>query len=203
MAVLAAGCTSTTLDDGVPAGGGYSYAGGTSADLPETMPMPAFARSGASEDVVMAALATQDESAASVDGGDADRGIADGQRANLDRLIVKYAALYDVPEALVRRVIRRESNYRPAAYSKGNWGLMQIRHATARGMGYDGPARGLLDAETNLKYGVKYLRGAWLVAQGDTDRAVRFYASGYYYDAKRMGLLDETELGRDRIRRRG
>ena len=197
-AVLAAGCTSTTLDDGVQAGAGYSYAGGTSADLPETMPMPAFARSGASEGVVMAALATRGESAARVDGG-----VADPQRADLDRLIVKYAALYEVPEALVRRVIRRESNYRPGAYSKGNWGLMQIRHATARGMGYDGPAKGLLDAETNLKYAVKYLRGAWLVAQGDPDRAVRFYASGYYYDAKRMGLLDETGLGRDRIRRRG
>ena len=123
-------------------------------------------------------------------------------RADLDGLIAKYAALYEVPEALVRRVIKRESNYRPEAYSKGNWGLMQIRHATARGMGYDGPARGLLDAETNLKFAVKYLRGAWLVAQGDADRAVRFYASGYYYDAKRMGLLDETGLGKDRARRR-
>ena len=79
---------------------------------------------------------------------------------------------------------------------------MQIRHATARGMGYEGPARGLLDAETNLRYAVKYLRGAWLVAKGDMDRAVRFYASGYYYDAKRMGLLDETGLGRDRTRTR-
>ena len=33
------------------------------------------------------------------------------------------------------------------------------------------------------------------------DRAVRFYASGYYYDAKRKGLLDETGLGVDRRRR--
>ena len=79
---------------------------------------------------------------------------------------------------------------------------MQIKHATARGMGYDGNAKGLLDAETNLKYAVKYLRGAWLVAQGDSDRAVRFYASGYYYDAKRMGMLEETGLGSDRKRKR-
>ena len=196
-AVLVAGCTSTTLDEGVEAGAGYSYAGATSADLPETMPMPAFARSDASEGVAMAALATRSEDEARVD----DRP-AEPRSPDLDRLIAKYAALYQVPEALVRRVIERESNYRPAAYSKGNWGLMQIRHATARGMGYDGPAKGLLDAETNLKYAVKYLRGAWLVAQGNADRAVRFYASGYYYDAKRMGLLDETGLGRDRIRRR-
>jgi soluble lytic murein transglycosylase-like protein len=194
-AILLAGCTSATLD----AGGepGFSYAGGTAAGLPDTMPIPtnSFARSSIPDDAAMAALESRPEV-------EADNGERGTRRADLDGLIARYAALYEVPEALVRRVIRRESNYRPEAYSKGNWGLMQIRHATARGMGYEGPARGLLDAETNLKYAVKYLRGAWLVAKGDMDRAVRFYASGYYYDAKRMGLLGETGLGRDRARRR-
>ena len=70
-------------------------------------------------------------------------------------------------------------------------------------MGYRGAASGLLDAETNLKYAVKYLRGAYLTAGGNYDRSVRLYASGYYYDAKRKGLLDETGLGKDRRRRRG
>lgn len=79
---------------------------------------------------------------------------------------------------------------------------MQIKHATARGMGYDGPASGLFDAETNLKYAVKYLRGAWLVAGGNAKRADRLYQSGYYYDAKRKGMLEETGLGRDLGRRR-
>ncbi len=79
---------------------------------------------------------------------------------------------------------------------------MQILPQTAKGMGYQGTAQGLLDAETNLKFAVKYLRGAWLVADGDHDRAVLFYARGYYYDAKRRGLLDETGLGKDRKRRR-
>jgi soluble lytic murein transglycosylase-like protein len=123
-------------------------------------------------------------------------------RSRLDRLIAHYAAAYDVPEALVHRVVRRESNYRPSAYNSGNWGLMQIRYATARGMGYTGKAEGLLDAETNLRYAVRYLRGAWLVAGGDHDQAIRLYARGYYYDAKRAGLLDETGLGSDRVRKR-
>lgn len=122
--------------------------------------------------------------------------------AHVDRLIAKYAALYEVPEAFVRQVVKRESTFNPSAYNKGHWGLMQIKHATARGMGYDGPAEGLLDPETNLKYAVKYLRGAYLVAGGDTRRADRLYQRGYYYDAKRAGLLDETGLGRDRPRRR-
>ena len=126
----------------------------------------------------------------------------DTPRGEVDRLIAKYAALYEVPETLVRRVVKRESNFNPRARNRVYWGLMQIRHDTARGMGYQGNAQGLLDAETNLKYAVKYLRGAYMVADGNHDLAVRFYARGYYYDAKRKGMLDETGLGRDRKRKR-
>ncbi len=71
---------------------------------------------------------------------------------------------------------------------------MQILPQTARTMGYRGPASGLLDADTNLKYAVKYLRGAYLVANGNHDKAVMWYARGYYYEAKRKGLLEETGL---------
>lgn len=112
----------------------------------------------------------------------------------IDALITKYAALYEIPEALLHRVIKRESRYNPKAYSKGNYGLMQIRYNTAKGMGYTGTPNGLFDAETNIKYGAKYLRGAWMVADNQHDGAVRLYASGYYYTAKRKGLLEETGL---------
>lgn len=126
----------------------------------------------------------------------------DTPRGEVDRLIAKYAAHYEVPETLVRRVVKRESNFNPKARNGPYWGLMQILPQTAKGMGYQGTAQGLLDAETNLKFAVKYLRGAYLVADGNHDQAVRFYARGYYYDAKRRGLLDETGLGKDRKRRR-
>jgi len=79
---------------------------------------------------------------------------------------------------------------------------MQILPATARTMGYRGDASGLLDAETNLKYAGKYLRGAYLVADGNHDLAVRYYSRGYYYDAKRKGMLEVTGLGKDRRRMR-
>jgi soluble lytic murein transglycosylase-like protein len=111
----------------------------------------------------------------------------------LNALIKKYSKIYEVPEELVHRVVRRESRYNPSAYSRGNYGLMQIRYNTAKAMGYDGPAEGLFDAETNIKYAVKYLKGAWLVADNDHDDAVRLYARGYYYDAKRRGLLHLTQ----------
>jgi soluble lytic murein transglycosylase-like protein len=127
---------------------------------------------------------------------------ATGVRGDVDRLIDKYAALYQVPVDLVRHVVNRESTFNPKAYNNGHWGLMQIKHATARGMGYDGPAKGLFDAETNLKYAVKYLRGAWLVADRNAKKADWLYQTGYYFDAKRKGLLEATGLGVDRKRRR-
>ncbi|CDX15679.1 Lytic transglycosylase catalytic [Mesorhizobium sp. ORS 3324] len=123
---------------------------------------------------------------------------ASGPRAEIERLIEKYSAIYEVPVDLVRHVVNRESTFNPKAYNHGHWGLMQIKHATARGMGYDGPASGLFDAETNLKYAVKYLRGAWLVSGGNAKRADTLYQTGYYYDAKRKGLLEQTGLGVDR-----
>jgi soluble lytic murein transglycosylase-like protein len=73
---------------------------------------------------------------------------------------------------------------------------MQIKHATARGMGYTGSASGLLDADTNLTYAVRYLAGAYRVAGGNQDRTVAYYASGYYYVAKRLGLTKTVAQGR-------
>ncbi|CAN7329061.1 transglycosylase SLT domain-containing protein [Pararhizobium sp. LjRoot235] len=111
-------------------------------------------------------------------------------RPELDRLIAYYAKLNNIPEELVHRVVKRESTYNPRAYHAGNYGLMQIRYNTAKSLGYQGPAEGLFDAETNLKYATKYLAGAWMVADNQNDGAVRLYASGYYYHAKRKGLLE-------------
>ncbi|WP_043615858.1 lytic transglycosylase domain-containing protein [Ensifer sp. ZNC0028] len=115
-------------------------------------------------------------------------------RPELDKMIKYYADLNGIPVELVHRVVKRESNYNPRAYSKGNYGLMQIRYNTAKGLGYDGPAEGLFDAETNLKYATKYLHGAWMVADNQHDGAVKLYASGYYYHAKRKGLLEELGM---------
>jgi len=115
----------------------------------------------------------------------------------MDTLIARYSDEYGVPETLVHRVVKRESTYNPQARNGGHYGLMQIKPETARTMGYSGGAAGLYDAETNLKYGVKYLRGAWLLADGSEDRAVRLYSSGYYYEAKRRGMLVETGLRAD------
>lgn len=110
----------------------------------------------------------------------------------LRQMIVEAAAENEVPVTLVQRVVIRESTHRPEARNGPYFGLMQILPATARSMGFRGEPSDLLDAETNLKYAVRYLRGAWLVSDGDEAEAVGWYARGYYYEAKRRGLLDET-----------
>jgi soluble lytic murein transglycosylase-like protein len=120
---------------------------------------------------------------------------AASDRATIDALVAQHAKAHGVPEALVHRIIRRESDYNSGASNRGNLGLMQIRYATARGMGYTGPASGLLDANTNLAYAVPYLANAYKVAGGNLDRAVSLYAGGYYYEAKRKGLLRQLRTG--------
>jgi soluble lytic murein transglycosylase-like protein len=117
-----------------------------------------------------------------------------GETPEMDRLVDQYARLYAMPASLIHRVIRRESGYNPTARNGSYYGLLQIMPQTARQMGYNGPPSGLLDAETNLRYAGKYLRGAWLVSRGNQDRALYWYSHGYYYEAKRMGLLEETGL---------
>ena len=122
--------------------------------------------------------------------------IALAQRAQYDALVATYAAANGLPEVLVHRVIVRESRYQPHLVGRGGTiGLMQIKLATARSLGYSGDAAGLRDPDTNLTYGVKYLAGAFRAANGDHDRAVHYYASGYYAAAKRARLKHVTSEG--------
>src|SRR6266550_5765918 len=112
--------------------------------------------------------------------------IASAQRAQYEALVATHARANGVPEALVHRVIVRESRYQPRLIGRGGTiGMMQIKLATARGLGYTGSAEGLRDPDTNLTYAVKYLAGAYRAANGDHRRAMHYYASGYYGVAKR------------------
>jgi soluble lytic murein transglycosylase-like protein len=115
--------------------------------------------------------------------------IAHAQRAEYDVLVASHARANGVPEALVHRVIVHESRYQPQLIGRGGTiGLMQIKLATARGLGYTGDAAGLRDPNTNLTFAVKYLAGAYRAANGDHSRAMHYYASGYYEAAKRQRI---------------
>jgi hypothetical protein len=111
------------------------------------------------------------------------------ERARIDADVHDLALAHGVPESLVHRVILRESRYAPKLVSRGHYGLMQISLPTAHSMGYKGAAEGLLDAHTNLTYGIPYLANAWRVAGSSSDGAVRLYSSGYYGIAKAKNML--------------
>lgn len=93
-------------------------------------------------------------------------------------LIAKHAGANGVPVALADAVVRIESRYNARVVHAGNFGLMQIRPQTARGVGFSGPPSALLDPDVNLRYGVKYLAVAYRQAGGDTCAALRYYQSG-------------------------
>lgn len=113
-------------------------------------------------------------------------------RDNIDALIEQHAKAQGVPASFVHQVVKRESNYNPKAKGGSALGLMQIKPATARGLGYQGEASGLFDPGVNLRYGIAYLAGAYKAAKGDIARAYSYYNRGYYYAAKRLGI--ETEV---------
>jgi soluble lytic murein transglycosylase-like protein len=130
---------------------------------------------------------------------DADNLVHPGAGAaggSVDALISKHAQRYGLPESLLRRVVKRESGGNPRLRHGPYIGLMQMRLDTARGMGYSGGAEGLLDADTSLTYGAAYLANAWRVSGGNADRAVSLYAGGYYYEAKRKGMLSKLIKGK-------
>ncbi|MBF9233601.1 lytic transglycosylase domain-containing protein [Microvirga alba] len=105
---------------------------------------------------------------------------ADVARAGAVRLLIaRHASENDVPFALVDAIVRLESRYNPVARRGANVGLTQINVRTAQSLGYQGGASGLLDAETNLRYGVKYLAQAYKLARGDTCGTILRYQFGH------------------------
>jgi soluble lytic murein transglycosylase-like protein len=118
-------------------------------------------------------------------------GFALAEQAGLAEITRQYAHRHGVPLALLHRIIMRESRYHPHLVHRSYYGLMQITPATARSMGYQGAPSGLLDAKTNLHYATPYLANAWALADGNLDRAVQLYASGYYYTAKNKHMLSQ------------
>ncbi|MCO6392236.1 transglycosylase SLT domain-containing protein [Aliihoeflea aestuarii] len=103
-------------------------------------------------------------------------------------IIAKYAAQHGVPAELAHAVVQVESNFRPnVTGGAGEVGLMQIKPATARMMGYSGSVKGLYDPEVNIRYGMKYLAMAQSVGDGTMCGTILKYNAGHA--AKRMNPI--------------
>jgi soluble lytic murein transglycosylase len=94
--------------------------------------------------------------------------------AAFDGVIRRTARLHGLPPALVKAVIRAESNFDPSARShKGAMGLMQLMPRTAREMGVRDPWQ----ADQNVHGGTRYLR-AMVNRYGDVRLALAAYNAG-------------------------
>lgn len=124
----------------------------------------------------------------------APRTSARSGRAYADH-IARHAQAAGVPVALAMAVVRIESNHNPKARGRaGEVGLMQIKPQTARGMGFSGSTSALYDPDTNLKWGMKYLAGAYKLAGGDTCGTILRYQGGHY--ARRMTSAASAYCGK-------
>ena len=103
------------------------------------------------------------------------RGAASG---SIKALIAQHAAANGVPLALADAIVRIESRYNPCATNHGAMGLMQIKTQTARGVGFSGSSGDLLNADTNLRYGMKYLAQVYNMSGGNVCSTVMRYQTG-------------------------
>lgn len=92
-----------------------------------------------------------------------------------DEHIRQAATLYQIPEQLVRAVIKVESDYDPRAVSyAGARGLMQLMPETAERLG----VKDINDPRENIFGGVRYLRLLANMFNGDLDFTVAAYNAG-------------------------
>lgn len=95
--------------------------------------------------------------------------------ARYDQHIRAAAALYQIPEQLVRAVIKVESDYDPRAVSSaGARGLMQLMPETAERLG----VKDINDPRENIFGGVRYLRLLANMFNGNLDFTVAGYNAG-------------------------
>lgn len=104
---------------------------------------------------------------------------------SLGAIVDREAAMHGIPVALARAVVKVESSWNPRETGTvGEVGLMQIKHSTARLMGFAGSRAELYDPKTNVRWGMKYLAGAYRLANGNVCQTALKYQGGH--NAKRM-----------------
>lgn len=104
-------------------------------------------------------------------------------RADLRKLIADEAAADHVPANLALAVVALESEFKPDKHGDdGKLGLFQLRYSIAKALGYKGSAAGLVEPATNVKWGMKYLSGAYTRAGGDTCKTAMKFIAGHYQE---------------------
>lgn len=95
-------------------------------------------------------------------------------QANVISLIKAMAPGQGVPTWFALRIAHVESNYNPRMRgAAGEYGVYQMKCATAKGIGFRGNCSALLDPRTNVQWGLRHLA----LAIGKSDGNLRLAAS--------------------------
>lgn len=99
---------------------------------------------------------------------------ASASQGNVISLIKAMAPAQGVPTWFALRIAHVESNYNPNMRgSHGEYGVFQMKCATAKDIGFRGDCGQLLDARTNIQWGLRHLA----IAIGKSDGNLRLAAS--------------------------
>jgi soluble lytic murein transglycosylase-like protein len=102
------------------------------------------------------------------------------RRSEAEYYVAAYAKHYQVPIALVRAIVKHESDWQPCTVStKGAVGLMQLMPVTAKRLGVTDRC----SLDQNVSGGVRYL--AWLIRRFHND--FRLAVAAYYVGEDRVG----------------
>lgn len=98
-----------------------------------------------------------------------------GSQSEMGKLITQFANQFRLEEALLKAVIKVESNFNPKVISsKGAQGLMQLMPGTAREVGVSDP----FDPSSSIYGGSRYLRKMLDTFDADLDLALAAYNAG-------------------------
>ncbi len=102
--------------------------------------------------------------------------------ASTDRvvdLIKNMAPQYGVPTWFALRIAKVESGYNPNSRgAAGEYGVYQMKCATAKGIGFSGNCSELLNASTNIRVGLKHLSMAMKLSNGNLKMAASKHNGG-------------------------
>ena len=94
-------------------------------------------------------------------------------------LIKDMAPRYGVPTWFALRIAKVESGYNPNVRgAAGEYGVYQLKCATAKGVGFSGNCAQLLSASTNVQYGLKHLALAVKLSHGNLKLAASKHNGG-------------------------
>ena len=105
--------------------------------------------------------------------------VSDTTRNNVVAMIKRSAPGYGVPTWFALRIAKVESNYNPNVRgSAGEYGVFQLKCATAKGVGFRGNCSALLNPSVNVQYGLKHLQIAVRMSHGNLKLAASKHNGG-------------------------